>query len=179
MQVNRKKPKKETKPESTLFISTVSVIIIFPEKHTLLSVIQQWELVEYRAGRRDHYPAAPRSRSHCTQGLAISTLPLEGNTAPLTHHFLIHDRALRGPSAGMGTRQVVCKSSSLLLQINNWACANLRNCGKKTFALGKDAIFNTVQKILLKCIEERQTTSAQQWAGHFNLHQNSWSQKKL
>lgn len=55
--------------------------------------------MEYRAGRQDPYPTAPRSRSHCTQGLAISTMLLEGNGAPLTHHFLIEDRALRGPSA--------------------------------------------------------------------------------
>lgn len=39
---------------------------------------------------------------------------------------------------------------------SNWICANLGDCGKKTFALGKDAVFNIVQKMLLKHTEERQ-----------------------
>lgn len=88
-------------------------------------------------------------------------MPLEGNAAPLIYHFLIHDRALRGPSDMSSGDKVGSAQVQQLIVTDqkvesNWVCTNLGDCGKNTFALGKDAVFNTVQKMLLKHTQERQ-----------------------
>ena len=71
----------------------------------------------------------------------------------------MYSTALKWTSAVSTGDKLVHKLSSLLQQIKRQIVAGytltLEKHVKKTFALGKDAIFKTVQKMLLKCTEER------------------------